>query len=154
MESRARLPSVGPVIWYRQPQAAIDWLEKAFGFERRLVVEGDAGAVHHSELTIGDGYVMVVGPPRDHAVSPIEFGGRSTQSVHVQLIDGLDVHCERARAAGARILREPETQPYGDRVYTCMDLEDHPWSFGQTVATLSNAEAAEATGHKIVVGKS
>jgi uncharacterized glyoxalase superfamily protein PhnB len=153
MEDRSRLPSVGPVIWYRQPQAAIAWLETAFGFERRLVVEGDAGAVVHSELTIGDGYVMVVGPPRDHAVSPIQFGGRATQSVHVQLRDGLDEHCERARAAGARILREPETQPNGDRVYTCTDLEDHPWAFGQTMAVLSDAEASRATGHKIVAGK-
>ncbi|HZZ69696.1 MAG TPA: VOC family protein [Phenylobacterium sp.] len=153
MESRVGLPSVGSVIWYCRPQAAIDWLEEAFGFERSLVVEGEAGAVHHSELTIGDGYVMVVGPPRDHAVSPMQFGGRTTQSVHVQLTEGLDIHCERARAAGARIVREPETQPYGDRVYTCMDLEDHPWSFGQTVAALSDAEMADATGHKIVVGK-
>jgi uncharacterized glyoxalase superfamily protein PhnB len=96
---------------------------------------------------------MVVGPPRDHAVSPMQFGGRATQSVHVQLIEGLDAHCERARAAGARIVREPETQPYGDRVYTCMDLEDHPWSFGQTVVALSDTEMADATGHKIVVGK-
>jgi uncharacterized glyoxalase superfamily protein PhnB len=153
MESRSRLPTIGPVIWYRQPQAAIEWLERAFGFERRLVVEGEAGAVHHSELTIGDGYVMVVGPPRDHAVSPMQFGGRATQSVHVQLPDGLDAHCERAKAAGARIVREPETQPYGDRVYTCRDIEDHPWSFGQTVTAPSDADVEGATGHKIVAGK-
>ncbi|MGZ3402602.1 MAG: VOC family protein [Phenylobacterium sp.] len=153
MQDRSRLPSVGPVIWYLRPQAAIDWLETAFGFERRLVVEGDAGAVHHSELNIGDGYVMVVGPPRDGAVSPMQFGGRATQSVHVQLRAGLDEHCEQARAAGARILREPETQPYGDRVYTCTDLEDHPWSFGQAVATPSDAEVSQATGHKITVGQ-
>jgi uncharacterized glyoxalase superfamily protein PhnB len=153
MDDRSRLPTIGPVIWYRQPQAAIDWLERAFGFERRLVVEGDAGAVHHSELTIGDGYVMVVGPPRDHAVSPMQFGGRATQSVHVQLLDGLDAHCERSRAAGARIVREPETQPYGDRVYTCVDLEDHPWSFGQTVTRPLDAEVEAATGHRVVVGK-
>jgi hypothetical protein len=51
------------------------------------------------------------------------------------------------------VVREPETQAYGDRVYTCMDLEQHPWSFGQTVAVISDAQVAEATGHKIVAGK-
>jgi uncharacterized glyoxalase superfamily protein PhnB len=149
MSDRAGLPTIGPCIWYLDPHAAIAWLERAFGFETRMVVDDGAGGVIHSELTLGDGYVMVVGPPRDRAVSPTAFGGRATQSVHVQLREGLDAHCDRARAAGAGIEREPETQPYGDRVYTCRDLEDHPWSFGQTVQNLSLAEMAKATGHTI-----
>lgn len=149
MGDRSTLPTIGPCIWYRDPRAAIDWLEAAFGFERRMVVDDGKGGVVHSELTLGDGYVMVVGPPRDRAVSPAGFGGRSTQGVHVQLRDGLDALCERARTAGARIEREPENQPYGDRVFTCRDLEDHPWSFGQTVTSLNPGEMAAATGHEI-----
>jgi uncharacterized glyoxalase superfamily protein PhnB len=69
--------------------------------------------------------------------------------VHVQLREGLDARCEQARAAGAVIEREPETQPYGDRVFTCRDLEDHPWSFGQTVQAMTPEEMAAATGRKI-----
>lgn len=149
MSERARLPTIGPLLWYRDPRAAIAWLEAAFGFETRLVVDDGAGGVIHSELTLGDGYIMVVGPPDGRSVSPAAFGGRSTQSVHVQLDDGLDARCERARKAGATIEREPETQPYGDRVFTCRDLEDHPWSFGQTVQALSVEEMEAATGHKI-----
>jgi uncharacterized glyoxalase superfamily protein PhnB len=149
MNDRARLPTIGPLLWYQDPKAAIDWLEKAFGFECRLKVEADDGGIIHSELTLGDGYIMVVGPPSGKAVSPVAFGGRSTQSVHVQLTDGLDAHCERARGAGASIEREPATQPYGDRVYTCRDPEDHPWSFGQTVKAMTSAEMEKATGHRI-----
>jgi len=151
MSTRANLPTIGPLLWYRDPFAAIAWLERAFGFERRMVVEDGQGGVIHSELTLGDGYIMVVGPPSGRAVSPVAFGGRSTQSVHVQLRDGLDALCERARGAGAAIEREPADQPYGDRVFTCRDLEDHPWSFGQTVQSLSMEEMAEATGHEIKV---
>jgi uncharacterized glyoxalase superfamily protein PhnB len=142
-------PSISPLLWYREPQAAIAWLERAFGFERQLVVEDGTGGIVHSELVLGDGLIMVVGPPRGKAISPMAFGGRVTQSVHVQLGAGLDAHCARARAAGAQIEREPATQPYGDRVYTCLDLEDHPWSFGQTVTALTTAEIAEATGRRI-----
>ena len=149
MEARS---TIGPVIWYRDPKAAIDWLETAFGFERRLVVEGDDGSIAHSELTLGDGYIMVVGPPREKAVSPMQFGGRATQSVHVQLTTSVDEHYDRARAAGAAITRELATQAYGDRVYVCTDLEDHPWSFGQTVQALSDDEVAQATGHTLKVG--
>lgn len=142
-------PAISPVIWYRDPRAALAWLEAAFGFETTLVVDDGEGGVMHAETRLEGGLVMVVGPPRDKATTPIAFGGRATQSVHVQLSDGIDAHCVRARAAGARIQREPETQPYGDRVYTCLDLEDHPWSFGQTVAALSLDAVAQATGHDI-----
>ena len=152
METRNRLPTIGSVIWYRDPMAAIDWLEKAFGFERRLVVEGEAGAVHHSELWLNDGYIMVVGPPREKAVSPIQFAGRATQSVHVQLRDGIDDHYAHAQAVGAVVTREIATQPYGDRVYVCTDLEEHPWSFGQTVEVLTDDQVAQATGHTLKVG--
>ena len=146
MDDRSRLPSIGPLIWYRDPHAAIAWLEKAFGFELRLVVDGADGAVIHSELTFGDGYIMAVGPPREKAVSPIAWGGRSTQSVHVQLQNGIDAHCERARAAGARIAAEPETQFYGARTYRALDLEGHVWNFNQTVREVSGEEMEAASG--------
>lgn len=142
-------PTITPGLWYQNPRAAIAWLERAFGFETLLVVDDGQGGVMHSELRLEDGLIMVMGPPRDHAISPAAFGGRASQSIHVQLKDGLDAHCDRARAAGARIGREPETQPYGDRVYTCFDLEDHPWSFGQTITALTVDEMAAATGHSI-----
>lgn len=143
------LPTIGPLLWYQDATRAMDWLEKAFGFERRLVVDDGKGGVIHSELRLGDGYIMVVGPPAGAAVSPAAWGGRHTQGVHVQLKDGIDAVCERARALGAKVEREPADQPYGDRVFTCRDLEDHPWSFGQTVKVMTNAEMAEATGRNI-----
>jgi uncharacterized glyoxalase superfamily protein PhnB len=149
MSDRGKLPTIGPLLWYGDPMTAIAWLEGAFGFEIRMVVEDGQGGVIHSELALHDGYIMVVGPPSGRAVSPAAFGGRSTQSVHVQLDAGLDDLCERARGAGAVIEREPADQPYGDRVFTCRDLEDHPWSFGQTVQELSVAQMEQATGHKI-----
>jgi len=143
------VPTIGPLLWYRDPRAAIAWLEEAFGFETRMIVDDGQGGVIHSELRLGDGYIMVVGPPRGSAVSPAAFGGRSTQSVHVQLQDGLDARCETARRLGAAIEREPADQPYGDRVFTCRDIEDHPWSFGQTVQVMTPAEMSVATGHQI-----
>ena len=49
--------------------------------------------------------------------------------VHVEVVD-LDAHYERARAAGATILREPEDLPFG-RLYSAADLEGHRWMFMQ-----------------------
>lgn len=149
-EPQAR-PSVVPLLWYDKPRAAIEWLERAFGFEARIIVAGDGDAVIHSELGFGDGAIYVVGPgsATHGGASPAQAGGRNTQSVCLSVASGLDAHCDRARAAGARIEREPADQPYGDRVFTCRDPEGHPWSFSQPVAQLSIAEIETATGHKI-----
>jgi uncharacterized glyoxalase superfamily protein PhnB len=41
-----------------------------------------------------------------------------------------DGHYERARAAGAEIVRELADQPYGSREYSAGDPEANLWSFG------------------------
>jgi uncharacterized glyoxalase superfamily protein PhnB len=133
-------PSVSTSISYLDPKAAIRWLEEAFGFEPSLVVLDKDEQVMHSEMRLGDGLIMVGGEWDERHRSPRSVGGINTQSVHVQLDEGIDAHCERARASGAVILREPETQPYGDRSYMVMDPEGHVWSFGQTVETVDASE--------------
>jgi uncharacterized glyoxalase superfamily protein PhnB len=143
------VPVISPLLFYRDPKAALAFLERAFGFETRLLVEDGQGGVIHSEAIFEEGVIMVSGPPSGLYVSPADIEGRRTASVHIQLKAGLDAHCERARAGGANIDREPADQPYGDRVYTCRDLEGHSWSFGQTIERLTAAEMAKATGREI-----
>jgi len=141
-------PRISQSIYYQDPQQAIDWLCQAFGFEIRLKVEGDDGEVVHSELTFGEGLIMVGGSGR-HDVgkaqwqsqqkSPQEVGGANTQSACI-FVDDVDAHCERARACGATILREPQTNDYGedywsDRTYGALDLEGHLWWFMQRMRT-------------------
>ncbi|MGF6243765.1 MULTISPECIES: VOC family protein [Paraburkholderia] len=142
-------PSLGAAVYYDDAFAALDWLEKAFGFERQFVVTDEDGQLAHSEMRFGDSYVMVCRAWNEDMASPQTLGGKNTQSVHVQLRDGIDAHCARARAAGAVITREPEDQFYGDRVYAARDPEGHVWSFGQTLRQVSREEAEQATGLKI-----
>jgi uncharacterized glyoxalase superfamily protein PhnB len=74
------------------------------------------------------------------------MGGVNTHSIHVQLEDGIEAHYERARRAGAKIVRELADQFYGDRVYGATDPEGHSWSFGQTFKAMSNEEMTKAGG--------
>jgi uncharacterized glyoxalase superfamily protein PhnB len=139
-------PSVSTSISYLDPKAALRWLEEAFGFEPSLVVLDRDENLMHSEMRFGDGLIMVGGEWDERHKSPRSTGGINTQSVHLQLQDGIDAHCERARAAGAVILREPETQFYGDRSYMAMDPEGHVWSFGQTVEAVEPSAWDERAG--------
>jgi uncharacterized glyoxalase superfamily protein PhnB len=57
MEDPFRRPTFGSCVFYKDPFAALDWLEKAFGFERSLVVVDNDGRLGHSEMRFGDGYI-------------------------------------------------------------------------------------------------
>lgn len=149
-DARARNPIV-PLLWYEKPRQAIAWLEKAFGFEPQMVVAGEDDEVIHSELTLQGGAIYVVGPPGMHkaGATPKEIDGRNTQTVCVNFTGDLDTHFAQAKAAGAAIEREPADQPYGDRVYTCMDVEGHHWAFSQPAKAMTVEEISQATGRKI-----
>ena len=45
-----------PTMRYRDAPAAIDWLCRAFGLERHLVVPGEDGTILHAQLSFGNGF--------------------------------------------------------------------------------------------------
>ena len=141
--------SLAAALFYRDPWAALAWLEQAFGFERSMVISDAEGKLAHSQLTFGNGYIMIGSEWADYTVSPASVGGKNTQFLHVQLEDGIDAHSARAREAGAEILQEPEEQFYGDRTYRARDPEGHVWTFAQNVRPFSVEESEKATGLKI-----
>jgi uncharacterized glyoxalase superfamily protein PhnB len=149
MEDPFRRPTFGTAVYYKDPFAALDWLEKAFGFERTMVITDAEGKLGHSQMNFGNGYIMVGSEWADYTASPASLGGKNTQTIHVLVPSAIDAHCERARAAGAVILREPEDQFYGDRVYSAKDPEGHVWSFAQPVRHVTREEAEKASGLKI-----
>jgi uncharacterized glyoxalase superfamily protein PhnB len=133
-------PRIASSLYYQDPVRAIDWLCRAFGFEVRIKVEGPDGSIEHSELAFGEGLIMVGGDRKDRSEwayrrSPRSIGGANTQNLMVY-VDDVEAHCQRARAAGARIVSEPATTDYGaeywtDRGYEAEDPEGHRWWFFQ-----------------------
>jgi uncharacterized glyoxalase superfamily protein PhnB len=120
---------------YQDAPKAIDWLCRAFGFDRHLVVPGEGDTIAHAQLTFGRGMIMLGssgahGGGFDELVkAPGEVGGVGTQSLYV-IVDDADAHLARALAAGAEIVLDIEDKDYGGRGYTCRDPEGHVWSFG------------------------
>jgi uncharacterized glyoxalase superfamily protein PhnB len=107
------------ILRYKDALAAIDWLEIAFGFERDFVAAGEDGSVTFAALKLGKD-VLGTGTVRP--------GLRHAISVYVE---DPDAHCQRARAAGAKITQDMTQEEFG-RFYACTDLDGHLWSFGTT----------------------
>ena len=147
--AQASHPSFSSGVCYRDPKAALDWLTKAFGFETFMLITDAEGNVAHSEMRFGNGIVMIGSEWSADHKSPASINGKNTQTVHVHLDEDIDKHCARAKAAGAEIIMEPETQFYGDRTYRARDPEGHIWTFGQTVKAVSREEAEKVSGLKI-----
>jgi uncharacterized glyoxalase superfamily protein PhnB len=142
-----------PVVFYRDPMAALKWLEAAFGFETSMLVTDAAGNVGHAEMKLGDGHIGVgaewgatelIGPARMR--SPASLDGQGTQFIRISLESGIDAHCAKAEVAGARITQRPADQFYGARVYRALDPEGHVWCFDQDIAQVSTADMEKASG--------
>jgi uncharacterized glyoxalase superfamily protein PhnB len=52
--------TVIPALQYRDAPAAIEFLCRAFGFERNAVYQGEGGLIAHAQLKFGNGMVMLV----------------------------------------------------------------------------------------------
>jgi uncharacterized glyoxalase superfamily protein PhnB len=120
------MQSIYPVLKYKDAHAAIDFLERAFGFERRQVHEGDGGAIVHAELGFGD---QMLGLSSTGVGNPVFEQGAGRTTVYVA-VDEVDALHDRAKSAGAEIVMAPQDQDYGSRDFAARDPEGNIWSFG------------------------
>jgi len=125
--------TVIPCLRYRDAPAAIEWLCRAFGFEKHLVVPNEDGTIAHAQLSFGNGMIMLGSVVESEfgrlMKQPDEIGGAETQTAYV-IVSDADAVYARAKAAGATIVMEIKDEDYGGRGFTCRDPEGHLWSFG------------------------
>jgi uncharacterized glyoxalase superfamily protein PhnB len=115
---------------YQDPDKAVSWLCEAFGFTEHSVTRSPDGSFQHGELRLGESTVMISGPREagwlgartaDPLASPVSL---------YAAVDDPVAHFERAKAAGANIVRELEHMDYGSHEYSARDPEGNLWSFG------------------------
>ena len=131
-----------PFLRYQDAPAAFEWLARAFGFEKQMLVPGPKGTIAHAQLCYGGSLIMIasvgdeekliqISSARDDAMKlkrPAVVGG-ATQGIYVYVED-VTAHHDRAKAAGAEIIMELEDTEHGSREYMARDIEGHLWSFG------------------------
>ena len=114
-------PTIWPVVRYPDPQAAIDLLVAAFGFEPAALIAGeDPGGYAEIELRwpLGSGGIIIA--DSDLAVP---------SSLYV-VTDDPDSVYKRAVAAGLEIIRQIEETDYGSRTFAVTDPWSVRWTFG------------------------
>jgi PhnB protein len=121
---------ITPYLLYEDGEAAVEFVTNAFGFREVERGTGGAGGLHVELEEPGGGRIYLGSPPSGFE-NPATVGRTSLLYV---IVDDLDTHYERAKAAGAEIVEEPADQPYGDRRYGCRDPQGHEWFFAQVLA--------------------
>ncbi|MBA2325134.1 MAG: VOC family protein [Actinobacteria bacterium] len=120
-------PQVSPYLVVDDGAKAIDFYTNVLGAKERMRMPAPGGKVGHAELQLGDSVIMLADafPDMGHE-SPKKIGGTPvTISVFV---DDVDKTFATALKAGAKELRAPENQFYGDRSGQFEDPFGHRWS--------------------------
>jgi uncharacterized glyoxalase superfamily protein PhnB len=110
-----------PELAYKDVLIAAKWLCDTFGFQERLQI-----ANHRVQLLVGTGAVVVTERPGD--LERADF----SHSVLVR-IENVDQHYAKVAAMHVKIIRPPQSYPFGERQYTVEDFEGHVWTFSQTI---------------------
>lgn len=124
-----------PCLRYRDAHAAIEWLCRAFGFEKQAVYTNQDGTVAHAQLIFGSAMIMLGSALAQESewgrliVQPDEINGLETQSPYIIVTDA-DAVYRQATAHGAKIAVDIKDEVYGGRGFSCYDLEGHLWNFG------------------------
>ncbi|WP_205698974.1 VOC family protein [Conexibacter sp. SYSU D00693] len=107
---------------YDDADTAMEWLERALGFERVMAVPGEDGrSVAHAELRRGDAWVMVGSRRND--------GSPYDGDVPYLVVDDVHAALEQARAAGAEVVDDLREESYG-RFFGVRDPGGRVWSIG------------------------
>jgi uncharacterized glyoxalase superfamily protein PhnB len=122
--------SIWPCLTYTDARAALEWLEKAFGFEPTAVYarEGDDSIVEHAEMRWPEGGGIMFGTAGKHD-GP--FGSRPTGQTAVYVVcTDPDALFARASGLGAEVVMGLTDTDYGSRDFSVRDPEGNLWSFG------------------------
>jgi uncharacterized glyoxalase superfamily protein PhnB len=125
----AYMPWVSPCLVTRDPAAALEFFERAFGFQKREVYSSADGKILHAEVTWHD-VVIMFGPEceQSHTKAPVTLGAPPSVSLYLYC-DDVDAQYARATAAGAKIVQAPQDMFWGDRVCRLNDPDGHLWCF-------------------------
>jgi uncharacterized glyoxalase superfamily protein PhnB len=129
-----------PSFVVKDPDAALDFYQRAFGFEKTFAMPGPDGRTMHAEMSYRDIAIMfspegAFGCPLR---TPATLGTPSPMGLYVYC-DDVDALYNRAVAAGAKAVMPPQDMFWGVRMCQVIDPDGHAWNFGTNVADFDPA---------------
>ena len=126
--------SVQPYLMFKSSPAAIAFYKTVFDAEEKLCMKNDDGRVGHAEIRIGDSVIMMADEhPQIEAFAAEHYGGSPVSMM--LYVENCDATYRRALDAGAKSLREPADQFYGDRMAGVLDPFGYKWWIGTPLKT-------------------
>jgi uncharacterized glyoxalase superfamily protein PhnB len=125
---------LSPYLTVKDADKALDFYQRAFGFEKKNTMPGPDGKTGHAEMTWKD-IVIMFGPecPTSQSKAPVTSGIVPPVALFVYCED-VDALCTRASAAGAKVVMPPQDMFWGDRMCHLTDPDGHSWHFATNVA--------------------
>ncbi len=120
-------------------KAAATFYQKAFGFEKRSIMNGPDGKPIHAELKLRDTALML-GPEMP------QMGARSAKNVGASpttlylLVENVDKVVAKAEKLGAKLQGPVADMFWGDRCGRLVDIEGYSWYIASHIADPTPAE--------------
>jgi PhnB protein len=121
--------SIQPYLHIRGAVEALDFYKKAFGATERMRMSYPDGRIGHAEIQLGDSVIMLADEyPEKEIYSPKHLGGSAASLMFY--VEDCDSVYHQALSAGAKSIREPADQFYGDRMAGVEDPFGFQWWIG------------------------
>jgi PhnB protein len=123
--------TVSPYIVVPDVAKLIDFAKQVFGAREVHLSKRPDGTVMHAEIKIGDSIIMMGEAPS---------GGKNFPAMLHLYMEDVDALYQSAIQAGAKSLREPTDQPYGDRSGGVEDEFGNQWWISTHIEDVSSEE--------------
>jgi uncharacterized glyoxalase superfamily protein PhnB len=121
-----------PYLRAKSVEEAIAFYKQAFGATEKFRLTEPNGRIGHAELLFGESTIMLSDPFPEFGIHALDPDGPSAYVIHLH-VDDADKVIAGAVKAGAKIVREPQDQFYGERSGTVRDPFGYDWLIGHSI---------------------
>ena len=125
-----------PALTVRDVAKAMDFYEKAFGFEKGFSMPGPDGRIVHGDMRYKGSVIIMMGlegAQGNLCKAPVTMNLANPPAGLYVYCDDVDALCAKAKKAGAIVKTEPADMFWGDRMTALTDPEGYSWMFAKNV---------------------
>jgi MerR family transcriptional regulator, thiopeptide resistance regulator len=132
-QNAATRTAIVPILVYEDIEAAHDFLVGTFGFTSGGLQRDENDNVIHGEVRLGEAAIWLHAVAEEHQMMSPRASSQSHGGLEI-IVEDVDAHYTRSKAAGADIDYPPADKAYGLREYRARDPENHRWWFSTPLA--------------------